>query len=760
MTVASIILLAGAALTGVVFGARALEASSWRRSLSAHRVMFPADIDEDMVSAWLASIAAITHRPLWSLLPLPPVAWEVVATNNGITYYLLTSLKNVNSVLSSLRASIPGTRVTEDPNYLRSRHGVKVAAEGTVTSRARPLALTRRVGSNSAFLASLQPVPSKAAIVLQWTVTSAGTPAPVKQPPTGDSSRRLSWLVDDEAPVDTEAVRQQRLKYQEPLLHGTLRLGVAASSSAVAYELLGRTWSHLQGMNAPGVRLVRRYLPSRTISRRLNTLTLPIVRWPMLLNSGELAGLAGFPLGDRALPGIDLSAARQLPAPAALPTRGIVLAESNYAGMLGRPLALTVTDRLRHSWVVAPTGAGKSWLLANCILQDAQAGRGGIAVDVKGDLVADVLARLPDSDTERVIVVDPSKRDQPIGLNVLAAGRNDRELVVDNVLHSFREIWSSSWGPRTDYVLRNALLTLVGASGADGSAFTICEIVPLLTDQRFRADVLDRSALSHSLRSFWQRYDAMSPPEQTQVIGPTLNKMDAFTSRSAIRLMLGQSTGIDIGSIFYSRKIILVSLAKGQLGAETASLLGALIVSALWHATLGRVSVPVNRRPATFAYLDEAQDIVRLPVEMADVLAQARGLGLGFTLANQYVAQLPESVRSAILSTVRTQIAFQLDHDDARLLERRFAPLTQRDLMGLQEYEVAIRPCVGGRTMAPVTGRTLPLGPPLRDPDVMAAGSRRQYGKSRADVEAAIERRQRTQQRGHSFGREDLGGRS
>jgi hypothetical protein len=232
MNVASIILLAGAALTGVVLGARALEASSWRRSLSAHRMTFPADIDEDMVSAWLASIAAITHRPLWSLLPLPPVAWEVVATSNGITYYLLTSRKNENSVLSSLRASIPGTRVTEEPNYLRSRRAVKVAAEATLTSRARPLALTRRAGSNSAFLASLQPVPRNNVIVLQWTVTSAGTPAPVKQPPARDSSGRVPWLIDDEAPVDTEAVRQQRLKYQEPLLHGTLRLGVAASPAS------------------------------------------------------------------------------------------------------------------------------------------------------------------------------------------------------------------------------------------------------------------------------------------------------------------------------------------------------------------------------------------------------------------------------------------------------------------------------------------------------------------------------------------------
>jgi hypothetical protein len=758
MIVPLIILLAGITVSSVILGARSLEASTWRRRLSAHRVTFPNDTDEDSISAWFASVAAITHRPLWSVLPLPPVAWEVVATAKGISYYLLTSRQNSDSVLSSLRATIPGTRMIEQPDYFNQRPRVAVAAEASLTSRARPLALTRRVGSNSSFLASMQPVQPGAAIVMQWIVTSAGTPSPVKQPPSKDSGRRLPWLLDDEAPVDTEAVRQARLKYQEPLLHATLRVGVAAVNAAAGYKLLGRVWGHLQGMNAPGVRLVRRYLPSSVVRRRFNELVLPVLRWPLLLNSRELAGLAGLPLGDAHLPGLDLSAARQLPPPAGLPTTGTVIATSNYPGMTERPLALATTDRLRHTYVVAPTGAGKSWLLASMILQDVHSRRGVLAIDVKGDLVADVLARLPESESDRLIVIDPSKRDRAIGLNVLAAGQLDRELVVDNVLHTFREIWSSSWGPRTDYVIRNALLTLVIGRSPEGERFTICEVVPLLTDPRFRVELLNRSSLPANLRTFWQRFDAMSVAEQTQVIGPTLNKLDAFTSRSAIRLMLGQSSGIDLASMFYERKVILISLAKGQLGAETANLLGALLVSALWHATLGRVNVPAARRPASFAYLDEAQDIVRLPVDMADMLAQARGLGLGVTLANQYVAQLPEVVKNAVLGTVRTQIAFQLDHDDARLLERRFAPLTQRDLTGLQEYEIAMRPCLNGRTLSPVTGRTQALEDAIREPEALAAQSRQRYGRPSDEVERAIVARQQTKPSATKFGRETLGG--
>jgi hypothetical protein len=227
--------------------------------------------------------------------------------------------------------------------------------------------------------------------------------------------------------------------------------------------------------------------------------------------------------------------------------------------------------------------------------------------------------------------------------------------------------------------------------------------------------------------------------------------------------MLGQSEGIDLGAVFRERKVLLVSLAKGTLGTETANLLGSLLVSALWQATLARVRVDAARRRPAFAYIDEAQDIVRLPLAIADMLAQARGLGLGLTLANQYLAQLPESVKAALLGTVRTQVTFAVEHEDAGVLARRFAPLTVDDLKGLATYEIAMRPSVNGRTLAPVTGLTLPLEQPVRDPAVLARFSRERYGVPRSEVEAAITQRLGTAVAAGGaggFGRRTRGGRS
>jgi hypothetical protein len=186
---------------------------------------------------------------------------------------------------------------------------------------------------------------------------------------------------------------------------------------------------------------------------------------------------------------------------------------------------------------------------------------------------------------------------------------------------------------------------------------------------------------------------------------------------------------------------VLVNLAKGDLGTETGNLLGALVISELWKATLGRVRVPLERRSPCFAYIDEAQDIVRLPLPLADMLAQARGFKLGLTLANQYLAQLPEAVRAAVLGTIRTQIAFAVEHDDAKILEKRFVPLTADDLTGLPAFELAMRPCVGAQTLAPVTGVSLPLVRPTIDGAAVATWSRQRYGLPRADVEAALRAR-------------------
>lgn len=744
MSLTLLVLLGGLVLFGVVLVGRYADALAWRSSLRAFTLRLPSGLSVDDVARWLSGVSAATHAPRLSLLPFPPIALEVVATTDGIEHVLLVPGNMHGAILGGLRAALPGVRVTETPEYLTRRLRFTTAAEAVLTSHRRVLALDRAEGTATGGLAALQPLYGQECIVVQWILTGAGTPAPV---PSAVAQHRaaLPWWLPNEDLSDGEAIRAARLKQSDALLHGSVRVGITAGDKARAYSLFGRVFGTLRGLNAPGALMVRRWwLWPRWAAHRLGNRTLPVLGWPVLLGSKEAAGLLPLPVGEVALPGLSLGAARQLPPSPGMATHGVQLGVSNYPGM-SHPLCLTAADRLQHLHVIGPTGVGKSTLLANLIVQDIAAGHGVVVIDPKGDLCTDVLARIPEQRTDDVIVLNPAATQRPAGFNILQAAHDElsRELVVDHVIHIWHELYRDFWGPRSEDVLRGALLSLINSRAPDGSAFTLIEVPELLTNASLRRFVISQPGVPAGLDSFWSWYQGIKATDRLKVIGPILNKLRATTLRSPIRLMLGQSAGLDLSRVLAENRVLLVPLSKGTLGAETASLLGTLQLAALWQAVLGRIRLPAEQRRPVFVHIDEAQDVLRLPVDMADMLAQARGLGASFTLAHQHLGQIDtKQVKSALLGTVRSQVVFQCQRDDATVLAHAFAPwLGVDDLMGLDAYEVAVRPSVGGRTIAPVTGTTLPLPAPSRDGQALAQASRERYGTPRGAVEAALQAR-------------------
>jgi Type IV secretion-system coupling protein DNA-binding domain len=738
-TLAAAVILASLMVAGLVIAARALDAAAWARSLKSYRLTPPSGLSVDDVAAWLGRIAASTHASRFGLLPMPPVALSVVATPGGIAHELAVPTSLESAVLSGLRATLPGVRIEElTGSQAATSFRPLVAAEARLRGGRRPLAVERAEDTSAHLLASLLPLASGESIRLTWIITGAGTPAPVRSdlPVSGGPLDLLGANYQ----IDSDELRAARLKQRSPQLHTVLRVGVMAGNRPAAYRLFGRIWGALRGMNAPGAMVVRRLLPSFVVAARMQQSALPLLRWPFLVGSVELAGLLGLPFGGVQLPGVSRGSARQLPPATSLPTTGAVVGVSNYVGMSDRPLALRMEDRLRHLWTIGPTGTGKSTLLANLIVKDMAAGRGVVVVDPKGDLVTDVLARVPAARRDDVVLLDPSATDRPVGLNVLGMGGDEqaRELAVDHLVHVMASLWRSSFGPRTTDVLRNSLLTLIHTRAADGSAHTLVELTELLLNPRYRAFVTRQATVPPSVRPFWQAYEQMSDNERAQVIGPSLNKIRSFTTRTSLRLMLGQSQGVRLSDVFTARRILLVPLAAGRLGSETTALLGSLLMAGLWSATQERVAVPVEQRHPIFVYLDEFQTFMRLDVELAEMLAAARGYGVGLVLSHQYLSQLGADIKAAVLGTVRTQLAFALERDDARALAPRFAPLTEDDLSGLPAYEIALRAAVNGTTLTPATGKTLPLSPAIADPAVLAERSRQRYGVPRADVEQAL----------------------
>jgi hypothetical protein len=434
-----------------------------------------------------------------------------------------------------------------------------------------------------------------------------------------------------------------------------------------------------------------------------------------------------------------LGGCRLVAASPAIPTSGTVVADATFPGDR-RPLALDLQGRLRHLQVLGPTGTGKSTRLVKMALQDLEAGLSVVMLDPKGDLVQAVLERMPVKRRNDVIVLDPADTSQPVGLNPLQSVDADHaEVVVENLVGLFKSLYRHSWGPRLDDILRAALLTLAGAKGT-----TLCEVPLILTDPGYRRRIVGRLDDPVGLESFWGWYESISDAERQLAVGPVLNKVRAFTMRPRVRSIVGQSQPrLNLREVIENGKVLLVSLASGLLGDEAAALLGALVVSELWNATLARAAQHSDSRRPVMAYLDEWQNFLHLPTPMASVLAEARGMGLGMVLAHQHLGQLPTDVQHAVLANARSKVVFQLPAGDARLMAKELGDvLTDGDLQGLGAYEVAAQLFAAGTTQPVATGRTRSMTDATGSADDVRALSRQHYGRPREEVESELRKRQ------------------
>jgi hypothetical protein len=437
-----------------------------------------------------------------------------------------------------------------------------------------------------------------------------------------------------------------------------------------------------------------------------------------LLSVPELAALAHLPV-DAEIPGIERAGAKAVAPPPGVAVPGpevklLGVADSGHA----RPVGLRVADARHHLHVLGATGSGKSTLLGNLLLDDADAGRGIVLIDPKGDLVTDVLSRLPRQAAERVVLFDADSRQRPPCLNPLEGGETDRE--VDNLVSVFRRVYSAFWGPRTDDLMRAACLTL----RAQDSVPTLADLPKLLTSEAFRARIT--AGLGDPvLAGFWEWYDELTDSSRSQVISPLMNKLRAFLLRPFVRdAIAGGRSTVDMTQVLNEGGICLVRIPKGSLGDETTRLVGSLVVARTWQATTGRARVPQRERPDASLVIDECHNFLNLPYPIEDMLAEARGFRLAMTLAHQHLGQLPRELKEGISTNARSKIFFNASPEDARELARHTAPrLSEHDIAHLGVYHVGARLVVNGAETEPFTMTTSPMCPavPGRAKDIRAA---------------------------------------
>ncbi len=420
----------------------------------------------------------------------------------------------------------------------------------------------------------------------------------------------------------------------------------------------------------------------------------------------ELAVLAALPQ-DLAVPGLDRARAKAMPAPAAVPSGGRSVKVLGRAQIGGHAVGLHVVDARQHVHLIGKTGVGKSTLIVNMVVSDAHAGRGAVVVDPRGDLVLDILDRLPAAYADRIAIIDPDQ-DNPACFNPLDDG-GDPYLAVDNLVGVFTKIFQRHWGPRIEDTLRVSCLTLMRHAKP-----TLSLVSSLLSDRTFRGRFTHDLSDPEGLAGYWTWYDSMNEGMRAQVIGPVLARLRAFLLRDFVKNVVGTAhTSLQMSRIL-DGGLLLCRLPKGVLGEETARILGSLIVARTWQAAIARAAQPEDQRRDATLYIDECQNFLNLPGSVDDMLAEARGFRLGLVLAHQNLAQLPKETADAVSANARSKIFFNVDPNDARELAKHTKPeLDDHDLAHLDVYTAAGRLLVANREMPAFTFTTNPPAEPV-----------------------------------------------
>lgn len=380
------------------------------------------------------------------------------------------------------------------------------------------------------------------------------------------------------------------------------------------------------------------------------------------------------------------------------------IARTNFKNKI-TTFGIKKNDRRRHMYSVGKTGTGKSTLLANMAISDMR-NREGLAVfDPHGDLCEILLDYIPSYRIGDVCYFDPSDIGNQPSLNILEVKNPaHRELVASGIVSIFYKLYSYSWGPRLEHILRNTLLSLLEIPNT-----TLAQVPEILTNQGLRKSVIERLQ-DPVLKNFWlSEFNQMNDQQRTEAIAPILNKVGQYISSPTIRGIVGKPySTIDLEKIMNEGKILLVNLSQGKLGEDNAALLGAMLITKFQLAAMSRVNVPEAQRRDFFLYIDEFQNFATN--SFIKILSEARKFRLNLILTNQYIGQLSEEIQKAIFGNVGSLISFSVGAEDAKILSREFSEkYSEKDLVELSNFEIIAKLAIDNETSRPFFAQTLPL---------------------------------------------------
>ena len=510
----------------------------------------------------------------------------------------------------------------------------------------------------------------------------------------------------------------------------------SAQESKIALEAIGTA---LGQYTLPELNFLRRVIPGDMTKFAADYIVRRFSGPSTVLNTEELASLYHLPNQYIETPNIEWLAARTLPPPSNLPEENsgtVVLGKSIYRGE-ERMVRIKEDDRRRHLYAIGKTGVGKTTLFTYQIEQDIKAGRGVCYLDPNGDAIETILGLIPKERAEDVILFDPSDVERPMGLNMLEWKRpEDRDFLVAEWLEIFYKLFDPNRtgmvGPQFEHWGRNASLSVM----ARPEGGTLIDIPRLFTDDAFREETL-KYVTDPVVLSFWNEQMAKTSDfHKSEMYNYFSSKFGRFMTNDLIRNIIGQTaSAFDFREAMDSKKILLVNLSKGKIGETNSYLLGMIVVSKIQVAAFQRADTPEDQRSDFYLYVDEFQNFTTDTFKT--ILSEARKYRLNLNITNQYIAQLPEAIRDAVIGNAGTMISFRIGAADAEFIAKEFPGVTIPDLVNLTFASTYTKLLLDGTPVRPFSMKTI-KSDTVANPELTNAIrqlSRLKYGKDRAQVE-------------------------
>ncbi|MDI6591714.1 MAG: type IV secretion system DNA-binding domain-containing protein [Patescibacteria group bacterium] len=542
-------------------------------------------------------------------------------------------------------------------------------------------------------------------------------------------------------PYEESTVQAIQAKIQKPIMEVNIRITGVAKEQWRAEEILHHLESAFSQFYSSNNDLELIKLKKRALRKLIYDFSFRNFKENQgnTLNLEELASIYHFPLPHIEAPHIKWVKAKEVAPPTELPSSGLnLIGKAIFRGEEKDVYFASADDRRRHFYIVGQTGTGKTSLLREIIRQDIEKGEGVGVIDPHGDLIEYTLANIPKERVEDVVLFEPFDMERPCGLNMLEWDLPEqKDFAVSEMIAIFSKLFPPEIiGPMFEHYMRNAMLAIMADKENPG---TLVEIPRIFTDQEFMEDRL-RKVKDPLVRNFWLKEWAQTTGEtRSDMLGYVVSKVGRFVENEMMRNIIGQShSGFDLAKIMDEGKIFLANLSKGQTGEINSSLLGLILVSKMQIAAMRRGKIPEEQRRDFYLYIDEFQNFTTNTV--ATILSEARKYRLNLILAHQFIPQLTEEIKNAVMGNVGTIASFRVGPIDAEFLERQYEPeFSKFDLVNLDNFQFILKMMIKNKISSPFKVKTIKPregNPKIVEP--IKKLSKLKYGKPKSLVEREI----------------------